>query len=128
MAPDEEHLIHLTDESRWEPAELFGLPSGCEYQIISQDEEKAEMVLLCRFPPGYEEPRHEHEAEHWSAIVAGEMHVSGKVLRAGDVFYGPAGEPHGPFKYTPGCTIFGVVRGGSILHRYDETEVGGDDH
>lgn len=110
---------HFRDDEGWEPAELYGLPEGCEYRLLHQDEEKGEIVAFCRFPAGYEEPRHEHEAEHWSVVVEGEMHVEGQILKPGDVFNGLPGVPHGPFEYPHGVVIFTVSRGGSILHRYE---------
>jgi quercetin dioxygenase-like cupin family protein len=117
--PDDGGSVHFRDDPGWEPAELYGLPEGCEYRLIRQDEAAGEVVAFCRLPPGYLEPRHEHDAEHWSVVVEGEMHVEGRVLRPGDVFNGPSGKAHGPFEYPQGAVIFTVARGGSILHRYD---------
>ena len=117
--PDDGGAIHFLNGEGWEPAELYGLPEGCEYRLVHQDEAKGEVVAFCRFPPGYEEPRHEHEAEHWSVVVEGEMHVDGRVLGPGDVFNGRSRLPHGPMRYPRGAVIFTVAQGGSILHRYD---------
>ena len=118
-------IIHADDEP-WVPAELFGLPEGCEYRIFKPDEGDGQMAIMCRFPPGYLEPRHEHESEHWGIIVEGEMHIDGHILRVGDYHHAPANIPHGPFYYPKGCTVFGTSRaseaGSSILHVYDQKD------
>ena len=58
-------LKHLEDD-KWVPAELFGLPSGCEYQILMPDGGDHHMAIICRFPPGYLEPEHTHtDTVHW---------------------------------------------------------------
>ena len=119
-------VYFFREDDAWEPAALYGLPEGCEYRLIRQDEEKGEAIAFCRFPPGYGEPRHEHEAEHWSVVVEGEMHVGGTVLKSGDVFNGPSGKAHGPFEYPEGAVIFTVARGGSILHRFDDSAPAAD--
>ena len=49
--------------------------------------ERAERFV--RFPPGYVEPRHEHDHYHSIFVLEGEMHVDGKVLKPGErkVYY-----------------------------------------
>lgn len=112
-------LTHLEDDS-WVPAEMFGLPPGCEYQIFMPDAGDQHMAIMCRFPPGYLEPEHVHtDTAHWGVIIDGEMHVDGKILRKGDYHYAAPNIVHGPFYYPKGCIVFGTVFGPSILHLYE---------
>ncbi len=113
------NLIHLDDEP-WVPAEKLGLPEGVEYRIFRFDEERGELDAMLRYPSGYHEPRHEHEAEHWQVIIEGEMHVDGQILGPGDYVFGPANAPHGPFDFPKGMLSFGSSKGGSILHLWKE--------
>jgi quercetin dioxygenase-like cupin family protein len=108
-------FVAKADDEPWQPAALLGRPEGVEWRVYESND-AGDMVVLVRFPPGYIEPRHVHEAEHWDVIIEGEMHVQGRVLTRGDYLRGPANIPHGPMSYPKGCTVFGVVRGGSILH------------
>jgi quercetin dioxygenase-like cupin family protein len=129
VARHTELITVLVDDEPWVPAELFGLPEGCEYRIFKEDQGDGQMAIMCRFPPGYLEPRHQHESEHWGIVVDGEMHVDGKILRRGDFHHAPANVPHGPFYYPKGCTVFGTTRGSekgaSILHvfRPEDAEI-----
>ena len=88
------------------------------------------MAIMCRFPAGYLEPRHQHESGHWGIIVDEEMHVDGTILRPGDFHHAPANVPQGPFYYPIGCTIFGTScgseQGASMLHEYDDDDAGVD--
>ena len=116
-------VVKHVEDHPWVPAEQFGLPEGCEYRIFKDDEGDGERAVMVRFPPGYLEPRHQHESEHWGIVVDGEMHVDGHILRKGDFHHAPANIPHGPFFYPKGCIVFGTTRasarGGSILHVYE---------
>ncbi len=111
-------IKHVGDEP-WVPAKEFGLPDGCEYRIYNDKDEDELTTMLVRFPTGYLEPEHEHDSDHWGVIVDGEMHVDGEILRRGDFHHAPRNVPHGPFYYPVGCTVFGTLRGPSILHEYE---------
>jgi quercetin dioxygenase-like cupin family protein len=119
---DEAHeglVLRQIAPDAWVPAEMFGLPPGCEYQILMPDRGDQHMAIICRFPPGYLEPEHTHaDTTHWGVVIEGEMHVNGLILRPGDYHYAPPNVPHGPFYYPVGCTVFGTVVGPSILHEY----------
>lgn len=117
---DKLNLIHL-DDGPWVAAEAFGLPPGIEYRIFRMDEEAGEMDMMIRHPPGYLEPRHHHESEHWQIIFEGEMHIDGQVMGPGDYVFGPRNVEHGPFYFPKGLLSFASSRGGSVLHLYDET-------
>ena len=118
-------FVAQVDDEPWVPATPLGLPAGVNWRLYETSED-GDQVMLVRFPPGYVEPRHVHEAQHWDVIVDGEMHVDGRILRSGDYLRGLPNEPHGPMSYPVGCTVFAVVRGGSILHVYDQTEDAAD--
>ena len=122
MTQSEGCFIAQVSDEDWAPALPLGLPEGVNWRLYEPDHDGSQ-VMLVRFPPGYVEPRHVHEAEHLDVIVEGEMHVHGKVLKPGDYLRGIPNEPHGPMAYPVGCTVFAVVRGGSILHLYDEDSV-----
>ena len=111
-------VIKQVGDEPWVPATEFGLPEGCEYRIYKGQDEDELTVVMARFPPGYLEPRHEHDSDHWGVVVEGEMHVDGKILRTGDFHHAPRNAPHGPFYYPKGCIVFGTLRGGSILHEW----------
>jgi quercetin dioxygenase-like cupin family protein len=112
-------LAHV-DDAPWESAEPLGLPPGVQWRLYELSDD-GDGVVLVKFPPGYVEPRHVHEAEHWDVIIEGEMHVDGTVLRRGDYLHGYPNKPHGPMAYPNGCTVFAVMRGGleSFRHDYD---------
>jgi anti-sigma factor ChrR (cupin superfamily) len=115
-------FIAQVDDAPWEPADQLGLPEGVEWRLYEECE-NGDLVVLVRFPPGYFEPRHVHDALHYDVIIEGEMHVDGRVLRPGDYLRGPSKVPHGPMAYPRGCTVFGVVRDGSIHHDPSEDAV-----
>ncbi len=117
--------IAQVDDEPWAPADPVGLPNGLEWRLY-ESSENGDLVALARFPPGYVEPRHVHEAEHYDVIVDGEMHVDGHVLRRGDYIRGYRNIPHGPMAYPKGCTVFAVVKGGSALHEYGPEHVEDD--
>lgn len=114
-------FIGQIGDEDWAPALPLGLPEGVKWRLYETNDEGFQ-VMLVRFPPGYIEPRHTHEAEHFDVIVDGEMHVNGRVLTSGDYLRGIPNEPHGPMAYPVGCTVFAVVRGGSINHEYDPAD------
>ena len=103
-----------TDELEWEDGvKVLGLPKGGEMKIIREghDEVSERAERFVRFPPGYVEPRHEHDHYHSIFVLEGEMHIDGKVLtRGGYVYGGGAGNAHGPYEYPKGCTVYSCAR------------------
>jgi hypothetical protein len=112
-----------TDEIEWEDGStILGLPEGVEIKPIREgyDEVSERTERFVRFPPGYIEPRHEHDHYHCIYVLEGEMHVDGKVIKAGDYIYGGgAGNAHGPYEYPIGVTVFTCGRAKKMnpLHR-----------
>jgi quercetin dioxygenase-like cupin family protein len=118
-------FIAQVDDEPWAPGDPVGLPQGLEWRLY-ESSESGDLVALARFPPGYVEPRHVHEAEHFDVIVDGEMHVDGHVLRRGDYIRGYKNVPHGPMAYPKGVTVFAVVKGGSAVHEWGPEHIEDD--
>ena len=122
MKPAEKFLAIRTDEIEWQDGEkIMGLPPGVQVKIIAEgkDAVSERVDKFVKFPPGYTEPRHRHDYYHSTLILEGEMHVAGKVLKPGDYVYG-GDEPHGPYYYPVGCTVYSSGRGVELsqIHKY----------
>lgn len=105
-------VVIQADDEPWESTDRFGLPGGM-CRVYKDGANDGVRGIIGTFPPGYVEPEHVHEdAEHWSVVIDGEMHVAGKVLTRGGYIHAPRGVRHGPLHYLVGCTIFSTVRGG----------------
>jgi hypothetical protein len=115
----------VTDEDiDWESGDTLTLPEGVMIKPVNQNEAENRFDAFQRFPEGYIEPRHTHEAAHAVLILDGEMHIHGHVLTSGDYLYGQK-QPHGPMEYTSdeadyGCLVFVSYIGGSHSHQWDE--------
>jgi anti-sigma factor ChrR (cupin superfamily) len=123
MKPAEKFLAINTDEIEWQDGErILGLPSGVKVKIIAEgrDSVSERVDKFVKFPRGYTEPRHTHGYCHSTLVLEGEMHVAGKVLKAGDYIYAGGDEPHGPYYYPVGCTVYSVGRGVKLdqIHKY----------
>lgn len=123
MKPAEKFLAINTNEIEWQDGEkIMGLPPGVKVKIIAEgvDAVSERVDKFVKFPPGYTEPRHTHEYYHSTLVLEGEMHVAGKVLKPGDYVYGGGDEPHGPYYYPVGCTVYSAGRGNKLsqIHKY----------
>lgn len=123
MKPTPKFMAVNTDELEWVDGQsIVGLPKGVMIKVIAEgtDDVSERSDKFAKFPPGYVEPRHTHGYSHSTLVLEGEMHVAGKVLKPGDYCYGGAGEPHGPFYYPVGCTVYGCGRGIKMdqIHKY----------
>lgn len=112
-----------TSEMDWQDGSaILGLSKGVEIKNVREgyDEVSERAERFVRFPPGYVEPRHEHDHYHSIFVLEGEMHVDGKVLKPGDYVYGGGkGNAHGPYEYPVGCTVFASSRATKLnsIHR-----------
>lgn len=128
MEPSEKFMPINTGEIEWQDGkEILGLPSGIKTKIIAEasDEISERVDKFVRFPPGYTEPRHEHDYYHSTLVLEGEMHVAGKVLKTGDYVYGGGkGNAHGPYHYPVGCMVYSAGRAKKMsqIHREPGTD------
>ncbi|MFC1492082.1 cupin domain-containing protein [Nitrospinota bacterium] len=128
MERSEEFMAINTDEIEWQDGvPILGLPSGVQVKIIAEvyDEISERSDKIVKFPPGYMEPRHEHDHYHSTFVFEGEMHVAGKVLKPGDYVYGGGrGNYHGPYHYPIGCTVCASTRAVKMnqIHRWEGKE------
>ncbi|MEE9257279.1 MAG: cupin domain-containing protein [bacterium] len=103
-----------SDELEWEDGvKTLGLPQGVQIKVLREgyDEVSERTERFVKFPPGYVEPRHEHDHYHSIYVLEGEMHVDGQVLKPGDYVYGGGrGNVHGPYEYPVGCMVFACGR------------------
>lgn len=115
-----------TEEIEWEDGEkILGLPPGVQVKTIREgyDEVSDRVEKFVKFPPGYIEPRHEHDHYHCILVLEGEMHVDGKTLTPGDYVYGGGAENlHGPYEYPVGCMVFSCGRAVKMnqIHRREK--------
>jgi hypothetical protein len=113
MKRAEPFLAVDTDEIEWQDGEkIMGLPPGVKVKIIAEGEDgvSERVDKMVKFPPGYVEPRHTHDYYHSTLVLEGEMHVAGKILTRGGYVYGGPDEPHGPYHYPKGCTVYSAGR------------------
>ncbi len=121
MAPKNDFIAIRTNDLDWEEDTTTGLPKGVKRKVLFQDPETGRRDVMVRFPPGYREPAHTHQASHGNFILEGKMIVGDKELGPGDYIFGWDKE-HGPFYYPEGCTMFAVTLGKSIVHEFDKRE------
>jgi hypothetical protein len=122
MAAADQLVIEHVDPDRWETGERFGFPAdGPRGRVYDEGDVSGNMTMVAEMPAGFVEPEHVHDdIDHWTVVLAGEMHVAGDVLRAGDCLYAPRGVRHGPLSYPVGCRVFTLVRGRSFDHEFEQ--------
>jgi hypothetical protein len=109
------------DDIDWEDDEMLELPEGLKTKVVNSNEAEQRVDFFVKFPPGYVEPRHTHDAAHADLICDGKMVVHGHELTPGDYIYGQK-QPHGPMEFPEGCIVFCSYVGGGPAHRFDEDE------
>jgi len=109
----------IAEEIDWESGEVLTLPKGVRIKILNKNDEEGRLDVFIKFPPGYIEPAHSHEAAHATILIAGRMLIHGHELTPGDYVYGQK-ELHGPMEYPDGCIVFASFVGGSPAHHWDE--------
>ena len=95
MKESEKFMPINTDEIEWQDGEkILGLPPGLKAKIIAEayDEVSERVDKFVQFPPGYTEPRHEHDYYHSTLVLEGEMHVAGKCSSGATTFMAAARE------------------------------------
>ena len=110
--------VHSGDLDWRDAKDVLTLPEGVQVKVLFQDDATQHIDMLIKFPPGYKEPEHVHEAEHSILVMQGRSLVRGQEMRPGDYVFGPANQPHGPFEYPEGLVVFASFRGGSAHHHF----------
>ena len=114
---------------RWElewqdDVDILTLGHGVQVKILYQDHETQHTDMLVKFPAGYVEPVHTHEASHSIMVLEGVQIANGEPMHAGDYVWASGPEPHGPFEYPEGCIVFVSFHGPSIKHIYPGSPAG----
>jgi anti-sigma factor ChrR (cupin superfamily) len=114
---------------RWEmewkdDVNILALGNGVQVKVLYQDLETEHTDMLVKFPPGYVEPEHTHEASHSIMVLEGVQIVNGEHMHPGDYIWASGPELHGPYEYPEGCVVFVSFRGPSIKHIYPGSPAG----
>jgi putative transcriptional regulator len=73
--------------------------------------------------PGVAFPYHRHMGDEWALVLEGSAQDdSGRVARAGDLLYGPAGSAHSFRAIGPGPFLFAVVLQGGLDFRRPDSD------
>lgn len=67
-----------------------GLANGAISRLVMADEATGMSLTHAAFKAGFVLPRHSHDADCAYYVIAGEAHLGGAVLKAGDAFVVPA--------------------------------------
>lgn len=114
----EEPIILTFDEREFVPDPFMKLPRGPMVKVLRHDRENQRLDMLIKWPNGYVEPRHWHNAWHSVVVLRGKVKVEGKVLTTGGFIYGPPKVPHGPFEWYDDCIVFAHFEG-DPTHYYE---------
>jgi anti-sigma factor ChrR (cupin superfamily) len=118
------HTAHRWDLEWQDDADILTLGNGVQVKVLYQDLEAQHTDMLIKFPPGYTEPLHKHDASHSVIVLEGLQIAAGEPMRPGDYVWASGEEAHGPFEYPEGCTVFASFRGPSSQHRYPGSVAG----
>lgn len=119
----------FTTAHRWDlewqdDTDILSLGNGVKVKVLYEDRETQHADMLVKFPPGYVEPLHNHDSSHSIIVLEGLQIAAGDPLRPGDYCWASGEEPHGPFEYPEGATVFVSFRGASAQHRYEGSPAG----
>jgi len=115
---------HRWDLEWQDDVDILALGHGVQVKVLYQDHETQHTDMLVKFPAGYVEPEHTHDASHSIMVLEGLQIANGEPMRAGDHVWASGPEPHGPFEYPEGCIVFVSFRGPSIKHIYPASPAG----
>lgn len=118
------HTAHRWDLEWEDDVDVLTLRGGVQVKVLFEDPDTEHIDMLIKFPPGYVEPEHNHEASHSVVVLEGLQIVKGEHMRPGDYVWAAGPEPHGPFEYPEGCVVFASFRGPSAQHRYEGSPAG----
>ncbi len=109
---------HRRDLEWVDDVDILTLGHGVQVKVLYQDRQTEHTDMLVKFPAGYVEPEHTHDASHSIIVLEGLQIVNGEVMQPGDYVWASGPKPHGPFEYPEGCVVFVSFRGPSIKHIY----------
>jgi quercetin dioxygenase-like cupin family protein len=112
------HTAHRWDLEWQDDIDILQLGNGVQVKVLYQDPATEHTDMLVKFPPGYVEPIHTHDASHSIVVLEGVQVAAGEAMHPGDYVWASGPEPHGPFEYPEGCVVFVSFRGPSIKHVY----------
>lgn len=115
---------HRWDLDWQDDTDILSLGQGVQVKVLYSDADNEHADMLIKFPPGYVEPKHNHDSSHSIVVLEGLQIAAGDPLRPGDYCWASGEEPHGPFEYPEGCVVFASFRGASSLHRYPGSPAG----
>lgn len=118
------HTAHRWELEWQDDVDILTLGHGVQVKVLYQDDETEHTDMLVKFPPGYVEPAHTHDASHSVVVLEGVQIAAGEPMRPGDYVWASGPERHGPFEYPEGCVVFVSFRGPSIKHMYPGSPAG----
>lgn len=98
-------------DTSWDELAFIDSPLGRAALIdIGDDDGRTRpLVAAVHYPPDAEVPPHYHDTDYCSFIIEGEIEVTRRVHRAGDVRVVKKGTVYGPLKAGPnGCKVIEV--------------------
>lgn len=118
------HTAHRWEIDWQDDVDILTLGNGVRVKVFYEDKSTDHVDMLIKFPPGYVEPRHNHESSHSVIVLEGLQIAEGERMLPGDYVWADGTLPHGPFEYPEGCTVFASFRGPSAHHRYEGSPAG----
>lgn len=118
------HTAHRWDLDWQDDVEVLTLGHGVQVKVLYQDPDSQHTDMLIKFPPGYVEPRHNHDSSHSVIVLEGLQIAEGEHMRPGGYVWASGAEAHGPFEYPEGCVVFASFRGPSSQHKYPGSPAG----
>jgi anti-sigma factor ChrR (cupin superfamily) len=82
---------------------------GAFIKLLSLQRDRGYAVLLGKLEPGVRYPAHTNVGPEDFYLLTGDLHVSDRVLRAGDFHHADAGSLHGENYSVEGCTLLAVL-------------------
>jgi anti-sigma factor ChrR (cupin superfamily) len=89
----------------WKPLPVV----GAFIKLLSFQPDRGYAVLLGKLDPGVRYPAHTNAGPEDFYLLSGDLHVSGRVLRAGDFHHADAGSHHEENYSVEGCTLLAVL-------------------
>jgi len=104
-------LIRQHDQTGWRNLKV----RGASVKLLSLDSNRGYAVVMGRLEAGCHYPAHTHSGPEELYVLSGDLHIEGRVLRAGDFHHADAGTSHGENFSEEGCVILAVVSAQDLL-------------